>query len=267
MCIPTFNGERFLERTLESVLRQTHPRLEILISDDASTDGTRAVIEKFRDDRIVVFHGPGGEGAQANWNAACARATGAYLKVLCQDDILLPSCIAAQVRALEANPNASFVWSPRDIISPRGRRVLRSRGHAPETTGTTLVEAAQLVVRSGTNPFGEPCAVLIRKSCFDATSGFHGRYLIDLEMWIDLLRTGPAVHLDDTLSQFRISADSWTSRLRRDHAAQFAELASRLADEFPDDITGTDVAVGTRCATSLQRRRSLLLSAIDVARV
>ena len=267
VCVPTFNGERFLAKTLESVLEQTHPRIEIIVSDDASTDGTRAIIETFRDDRVLVIDGPGGEGAHANWNAACARASGTYLKLLCQDDVLLPRCISAQVGVLEANPRASFVWSPRDVISPGGRRLLRSRGRSPDATVTTLAEAARRIVRSGTNPFGEPCAVLMRKARFDAMPGFHGRYLIDLEMWIDLLRTGPAVHLDDTLSQFRISGDSWTSRLRRHHATQFAELASRLAGEFPDDITRADVAVGTRCAASLQRRRSLLLAMVDVARI
>ena len=147
----------------------------------------------------MVIHGPGRSGA---------RATGTYLKLLCQDDILLPQCISAQVGALEANPLASFVWSPRNVISPGGRRLLRSRGHSPDTFATTLADAARLIVRSGTNPFGEPCTVMMRRLCFDATPGFHGRYLIDLEMWIDLLRTGPAVHLNETLSQFRISGDS-----------------------------------------------------------
>lgn len=267
VCIPTFNGERYLRKTIESVLNQDWPHLEVIIADDASSDGTMRVVDELRDERFSVIKHTESIGPEGNWNAACAAANGEFIKLLCQDDLLMGGCLTAQVRVLQDNPSASFAWSPRDVISPKGRRILRSRGYIPSDGTVTFQEVARHIVRSGTNPFGEPCAVLMRASSERMTGGFSGSYLIDLEMWVDLLRSAPAVHSPETLSQFRVSSDSWTSQLRRVHALEHHELASRLAAEMPELISTEDVATGARRAKKLQRRRSALLALVTLLRL
>lgn len=260
VCIPTYNGARFLGTTIESVLNQTYGSIEVIVSDDASTDSTLDIIDRMKDDRFTVLHHSGANGAEGNWNASCAPARGRYLKLLCQDDILHPRCLEVQVEALESDARAAFVWSPRDVISPRGRRLMRGRGYRPTTPFVTMADVARDMVRSGTNPFGEPCAVLMRKSAFDATDGFHGKYVIDLNMWIDLLRQSGAVFVDETLSQFRVSNTSWTSELRGEHSGQVNELMESVAREFPSLVSADDLAVGGRNSSRLQRRRSLVIA-------
>lgn len=264
VCIPTRNGEQWLERTLRSVLDQTHPNLRIVVSDDASTDGTLSLVERLRDDRFTVLTHDVPLGAAGNWNAACAEAEGDYVKLVCQDDILLPTCIEHQVGALEARPECSFCWSPRDVISPRGRRLVRARGLVPVEPVVGFDDVASGLVRGGTNPFGEPCAVLMRRSALAATTGFRGEYLIDLNMWIELLERGPAVHVDETLSQFRITTSSWTAVLADRQADQFEEFARALADSHPAAVSQDDVAHGSRCAARLQRRRRMLVAALKL---
>jgi glycosyltransferase involved in cell wall biosynthesis len=111
ICIPTYNGERFLKETLESVVQQTYTNLEIKISDHSSSDSTLDVIRSFDDPRIVLSVLTAGGGAEANWNASVAGAKGKYTKLLCQDDLLKPSCIEEQVNALESNEDSSFCVS------------------------------------------------------------------------------------------------------------------------------------------------------------
>ncbi|MFM8814705.1 MAG: glycosyltransferase family 2 protein, partial [Actinomycetes bacterium] len=161
ICIPTYNGERFIKETLASVVNQTHRNIEILVSDHSSSDSTRQIVESFRDERIrLSVLAPGG-GAAANWNASVGSAKGQFVKLVCQDDILRPDCVDLQTKSLLQNPSASFSFSLRNIISPKGRTLIRSRGFSPDNNVVSLREGLDTLVRSGTNIFGEPCAVLM----------------------------------------------------------------------------------------------------------
>ena len=79
--IPAYNAEQFLEKTLDSVLAQTFRELEIIVVNDASTDGTAAIIDRYatQDPRIRVLHKAKNEGVSWARNHALELATGEYL--------------------------------------------------------------------------------------------------------------------------------------------------------------------------------------------
>ncbi len=85
----TYNGASYLPEQLDSVLGQSYPNLEILISDDASTDSTPALLERYAaaDHRIRLYHQPVNAGFTANFNKAALLATGDWLAFCDQDDI------------------------------------------------------------------------------------------------------------------------------------------------------------------------------------
>src|SRR5207247_1671054 len=105
------------------------------------------------------------------------------VKLLCQDDLLRPDCLAAQVAVLDdpANLDVSVVCSRRDIIDEAGRTLIRGRGIRAGGR-VPAGEALRRAVRSGTNAIGEPVAVLFRAAAFARTGGVGRprRYLIDL---------------------------------------------------------------------------------------
>src|SRR5690606_24488463 len=84
ICIPTYNGAAYIAEALESAIHQTYPHLEIVVSDDASTDATLAIVERFKSKThipvSVYHHVPKGIGA--NWNHCVKQANGAYIKFL-----------------------------------------------------------------------------------------------------------------------------------------------------------------------------------------
>ena len=96
----------FIASTLESVLQQTYRHLEIVITDNDSTDGTVAQIRKFTDPRIRLIQNEANLGLGANWNKALSCATGTYVKLLCADDLIYPDCLQRQVEALETERQA-----------------------------------------------------------------------------------------------------------------------------------------------------------------
>ena len=111
--VPAWNAESFIERTLESLARQTYSNLHVLISDDASTDATADICQRFvdTDSRFELLRQPENLGWVGNSNALLRAARADYLLFAFHDDVLLPEYISRCVAALEANPSAVVAHS------------------------------------------------------------------------------------------------------------------------------------------------------------
>lgn len=104
--IPVYNGEQFVAEAIESVLAQTDVDLELIISDNASTDRTSEICRKYAaaDDRIRYVRQPHNLGAAPNFNELVRLASGRYFSWVAHDDICRPAFLSACVSALEADP-------------------------------------------------------------------------------------------------------------------------------------------------------------------
>lgn len=101
--IPCYNAERFIDETLASVLAQDLADYEVIVVDDGSTDGSRALVEAHRGrfgDRLHLLSGPN-QGASRARNNGTAQAIGRYIQYLDADDVLLPGAVAGRMAALE----------------------------------------------------------------------------------------------------------------------------------------------------------------------
>lgn len=96
----TYNGERFLATQLDSLLAQDHARLEIIVFDDASTDGTFALLQAYAaaDSRFRLFRNETNIGHRRNFEQALAACTGDFIAPCDQDDIWMPDKISALLR-------------------------------------------------------------------------------------------------------------------------------------------------------------------------
>jgi glycosyltransferase involved in cell wall biosynthesis len=104
--VPTRNRAALLPRALESVLAQTHADLELVVSDNASTDATPATCAAFaeRDKRVRVVRQPENVGLTENFNRLLGEATGEFVMVLADDDWLEPTYVEHCLAALDADP-------------------------------------------------------------------------------------------------------------------------------------------------------------------
>ncbi len=90
VCMATYNGERFIEEQIRSILDQLSSDDELVISDDGSTDCTLDIIKKFDDPRIVLYNHEYDHGVIQNFNNALTHARGEYIFLADQDDVWLP---------------------------------------------------------------------------------------------------------------------------------------------------------------------------------
>lgn len=106
--VPVFNGERGIARALDSLLAQDHRELEIIISDNGSTDATQAICETYvkKDPRVKYYRGSVNRGAVWNFNRVFELSTGKYFMWAAHDDEREPTFVSACVAKLEECPTA-----------------------------------------------------------------------------------------------------------------------------------------------------------------
>ncbi len=124
ICIPNYNYERYLGRTISSVREQQDADFEILMSDNASTDGSVAVAQAFGDPRIQVHVNAANVGFAGNLDRAGRMATGEWMIMLSSDDLARPGALAtyrAVIDALGPAAEGSVLTSAMDMISSDDR--------------------------------------------------------------------------------------------------------------------------------------------------
>ena len=264
--IPAYNNAAYLAETIDSVLAQTYPNLEVVIADHASSDETLMIMRRYEiDERVTLLETPAGGGALRNWNRVSQAAKGEYLKLVCGDDLLDPGIVAAQVAALAGAHGAVLAASARDIVDANGRPVMTGRG-LPGLLGRHRgVDAIRTTVRQGTNVFGEPGCVLMRRDQLEAVGWWDSRwpYLIDEATYAKVLLRGDFVGVPGSLAGFRISDSQWSVRLAKQQAEQAIGFHRWLHEQRPDVIGRATLAVGNaraRLMATLRRFAYLYLA-------
>lgn len=229
ICIPTYNGAKYLEETLHSISCQTYQNIELIISDDASIDETLQLVEKFKNQVNfpvhIFYHTPKGIGA--NWNNCLKHASGKYIKFLFQDDVMERDCLEIMVQALEDNPKVSLVASKRNFIIEENvntdatKEWLDKFGDLQKefTPSNGLYMLTKDIFKSKTfydnpkNKIGEPSTVLFKKCIIDEVGYFDEnlKQILDYEYWYRILKKYPIIVIDESLVKFRLHNDQATS--------------------------------------------------------
>lgn len=263
--VPSFNNAPFIDETMQSILGQTYQNLEVIVADHGSTDGTWEHLQRYASDSRVELHqSPPGGGAGQNWRFVTALASGTYMKLVCGDDVLLPNCVTAQVSALEAT-GAIMAASRRDVITADGRTVLRSWGLANAIGHLEGATAVRRSVRQGTNIFGEPACVLVRRDAFAEAGTWDDTYpyVLDQHTYSRALMLGSFIGLPDALARFRLSNSQWSVRLARQQLRQVTSMHRDLASQFPELLTHTDLLIGSGRARLLSAARRVTYRALS----
>ena len=108
--MPSYNSEKYIKDSIESVLNQTHSNWELLIVDDCSEDQTVEIVKSFKDERIKLFQNQANSGAAISRNWALREARGKWIAFLDSDDIWLPNKLEEQLKFMIEN-NYSFTYT------------------------------------------------------------------------------------------------------------------------------------------------------------
>ncbi len=146
--IPTYNGAEFVEQALQSALSQTRAADEIIVSDDNSTDKTLTICQKYAE-RIKIYANPKGPSGFVNgWNNAISKATGDFISILHQDDIMQPDFLKEIEMALNIYPDVKHLFVPCNYIDGTGKSLQEPdycTGEIKKYNGREYVKAYQTI--------------------------------------------------------------------------------------------------------------------------
>ena len=217
---PSYNQASYLEQTILSVLNQDYPRIEYIVIDGASTDGSVEIIRKY-ESRLAWWVSEKDRGQADAINKGFARATGDIVAWLNSDDYYLQGAVSAAVKVFEEHPEAVLVYGNMLAVDEDGRTI-NTLNYKQLTIEDLL--CFQII--------GQP-AVFMRRFALQKTNGldstFH--FLLDHLLWIQIAQQGKILHTDQTWSAARYHAEA----KNRAKAAEFGREAFRILETVARD--------------------------------
>jgi glycosyltransferase involved in cell wall biosynthesis len=244
--LATYDGERFVRRTIESVLAQDHADLELVVCDDGSRDGTREVLRSFGSRLVLVEQR--NSGVSAARNAAAARATGEFYAFVDQDDLWEPNRVSAQLELFAREPGLGFAYADSWIVDGEGVVTGRRREHLDYRRGRAfdaLLEGNFVPIET----------LLVPAAVFREVGGFDPRvrYLEDWELCLRIARRYPIDYVPQPLARYRIH-DANMSWNMEAILGEYAQLLAALPEAMPD----LDQAERAHVARVVRRRHAEL---------
>lgn len=232
--VPVYNGETFLRGALESIVGQTFPDLDIIVVDNASTDGTEDICREFagRDARIRYHRLPKNIGAAPNFNHAFGLSRSPYFKWCAHDDLISPNFVERCVAALEARPDAVLAFGRTEVIDDYGDHVdWPEEGFMPALESDSPAERFGEAIRRAGTCF--PIFGLFRSDALRRSTLHRPYYGSDRALIAEAALLGKVILVEDAV--FYNRHHSKRSIVMNDHAArrawQSAESARKLAGE------------------------------------
>jgi glycosyltransferase involved in cell wall biosynthesis len=224
-----YNHERFVGRAVQSVLDQTFSDLELVITDDASTDGTAAVIERFTDPRIRFLRFAQNRGQYVAVNHCLREVQGEYVAVLNSDDVYLPTKLALQVAFLDAHPEVGAVFGRVRTVDGADRPV-RSKQHFLSRNRSRFAWLNWFFYKD--NRLCHP-SMLLRRRCHQVAGGYDARYaqLADYDLWTRMCMQCEIHILPDEVAAFRWHGANMSGR-RPDSIRRCWWEHRRILDNF-----------------------------------
>lgn len=254
--IPTYRRPEYLTTCLRSVVSQTYGNLEIIVNDNASEDDIRSVVDRFQDPRIRFFRNDETIGQTRNFSTALSRATGDYIALVGDDDILEPSFVEKLVAPMV---------DPDVVVSFCGMWILHGDGRLDQVqTDKATRFFGMHVITPGKHTNSEVLALhwrsisivsgcLLRRSAADWADLPDMTTFADLYMMYVIVRTGKACYyVPERLTSFRWHSDQILKK--KDPAAKVAAQQSAL-DCW--NMIGQDAALQHRGYYKIQYARVL----------
>ncbi len=204
ICIPNYNGERFLKSAIESALSQTYPRIEVVVVDNASTDGSWDIVRSFR--KVKKVRQRINVGYNDNLNTCVAVANGKYIKILHSDDILESDAVEKQVAMMESNPNTGLVCGSVNFMDESGSFIKKFSVSDEDFIIRGMDKLRELLEG---NHIIFP-SVMMRKECFESVGLFDGEipYCNDWDMWMRICMKYDIGHIGSVTASYRIHKNS-----------------------------------------------------------
>jgi glycosyltransferase involved in cell wall biosynthesis len=261
----TFNRAHMIEHAVEALRRQTFVDWELIVADDASADGTPAVVRALaqRESRIVSLRNDVNQGISRNYNNALRLARGEFIAMLDDDDVWCQNDkLAKQVRFLDANPDHVGCGGGLIVVDPEGHELYRFL--KPETD--EQIRRVMLI----SNPMANSTTLFRRSAaeqvgCYDASMRYSG----DRDFWMKMALVGKLYNSPQYLGYYTKGQHNTSIVHIKPHLKASLMLTTRYRRSYPNYLPALAVNYAQYCYAFLPKRirESTHSSAVRVKRV
>ncbi|MEB3885634.1 glycosyltransferase [Lyngbya sp. CCY1209] len=226
--IPTYNSEKSIQSTIQSVLNQTNTDWELIVIDDGSQDKTVEIISQINDPRIQILPYPNA-GVSTSRNRGWEQAKGEFIAFLDHDDLWTSEKLESQLRALQEHPDAALAYSWTDHCDDSGNLI--ARGRHLSWTGNVY---SKLLVDNFLDTASNP---LIRKVALDEVGGFDPSINSsgEWDLWLRLAVRYPFVAVPESQVFHRISSSAMSAQIES-HKRECLEVTERAFARSPASL-------------------------------
>ena len=232
-----YNGEKYLNEAIDSILNQTYTNIELIIVDDGSTDRTIEILnnykDKDKDEKLYIIHLEQNKGAANALNVGINLANGSWIAIQDADDISLPNRIEEQVNYIRAHPDLVAVGSHIQCISSKEDISLVELQNFEWVRNmvTTREEINDRLFLSCPLTHG---SVMFSKEAFNKTTGYNPIYKIgyDYDLWMQLWRVGPIENIPMVLYQYRLNPSSLSNKNLQDTVSESVSISTKYLNKY-----------------------------------
>jgi len=255
VCIPTYNQRaEFLRVSIESALSQTYENLEVIVSDNHSTNDAPQVIAEFiGDPRLKVVKPPAHVDMEKHFAFAATFADGKYLSFLSSDDMIYPECVARLVPIMETNPQVSFAYCRISMLDEMGQII-----DIPRNSHTAFIHDGHQELNRYVR-YGDPrwiIGALIRLSAYQKIDALNEGWEVasDFLLAVQLASVGDVAYLDEVLASVR----AWGYTGGKQYGTSGIGYAYRLYKRFEAPDILPLITGGQKTLQSARRRWAIL---------
>jgi glycosyltransferase involved in cell wall biosynthesis len=216
--MPVYNGEKYLDESIKSILNQTFRDFEFIVLDDGSFDSTPRLLANYAasDSRVFVHHFAENQGLSSMLNFGIRQARGAYIARMDSDDVSLPERLEKQIGFMDAHPDVGVCSTGAEITGEkRTKKWQHDASH-------DVIHARMLFVNAIAHP-----TVMLRASTlqkYELEYDPDVRYAQDYEFWSRAITKTHFANLSQILLKYRVHPDRISSK----HSAQQLQMYKRI---------------------------------------
>ncbi len=200
--MPVHNGMPYLPQAVESILHQTFRDFELIVINDASTDGTAEFLNSIEDPRLVLIDNPVNLGVTGALKAGMLKVKGQYVARMDSDDISFPERLQVQFDFMTANPDVGLLGCSPILINKNNEVISPGRSELSD------IEIRWKLLFK--NPFYHS-SVMFRNSVLkEHHLDYELKHGEDYDLWTRILRHTSGFIMGNPLVKYRINEESWT---------------------------------------------------------
>lgn len=234
--IPVYNAEKYLDECIVSALNQSYPEIEIIAVNDGSTDDSSTILNKYKNDIIIINKKNGGTASALN--AGISIMTGDWFKWLSADDVLKNTAVEKLVNEIKKYGDKSkkcIFYSNYDLIDRNSKKIREFN----EPNNNNLESFQQNIILLD-NFYGNGTTSIMHKSIFDKCDLFDEKlgYKDDYEFWLRCcLLFGYELHLvDENLAKYRIHESQLTKQRYDDALEKIDNIKSKIIKQLSPEM-------------------------------